>query len=243
MELHNTVEEIILSKVEDIFSTIEKEGNPENFCTCSQCRIDTACYVLNRTPPHYIVSNRGAARVQQVTIERQQREADITALIYEGLKRVSHNQRPNFQHAPASGEGLKNPNNPVFNIPTIVGRLFDGNNFAPLSNVRVELRHKGDLVAMKDANWQNPYNLVANTAGTFTFWPVSIPAESANDHKVFEFAVRVEASQFETLTHFFKVPVISEFQTANTFTLGRTLKLPDLYMFPPGEAEKNGYLD
>jgi hypothetical protein len=37
--------------------------------------------------------------------------------------------------------------------------------------------------------------------------------------------------------------VISEFQASPSFNLGRTFKLPDLYMFPPGEAEKNGYLD
>jgi competence protein ComFB len=51
----------------------------------------------------------------------------------------------------------------------------------------------------------------------------------------------VEAPEFETLIHYFKIPVISEVLMAASFTLGRTFKLPDLYMFPPGEAEKNGY--
>jgi competence protein ComFB len=243
MELHNTAEDIILPRVKDIFDTLEKEGNSEKFCTCNQCRMDTACYVLNRTQPHYIVSNRGAARVQQETIERQQKEADIAALIYEGLKRVSHNQRPNFSHASADTDAGIGFNKPVFNIPTVVGRLFDGNNFAPLSNVVIELRYNSELVKMKDPNWQNPYNLVANTAGTFTFWPTPILAETLEERRVFEFSLKVEAPHLETLTHFFKIPVISEIQTAKTFTLGRTFKLPDLYMFPPGEAEKNGYLD
>jgi competence protein ComFB len=84
MELHNTMEDLIIARVGDIFDTITKEGNPANYCTCTQCRIDTACYVLNRTQPHYIISNRGVARVQQETHENQQKLADITTLVYEG---------------------------------------------------------------------------------------------------------------------------------------------------------------
>jgi competence protein ComFB len=95
---------------------------------------------------------------------------------------------------------------------------------------------------MKDANWQNPFTLVPNTEGTFTFWPEPIPTSTINEHKIFEYSIKVEAPKFDTFIHFFKIPVISEGQAASSFTMGRTFKLPDLYMFPPGEAEKNGYL-
>jgi competence protein ComFB len=230
--------------VEEVFANIIKEGNTGNFCTCSQCRLDTACYALNRTSPRYIISNRGAARAELETIARQQSEADITTLIYEGLKRVNHNQRPFFNHSEdALAAGASEKRAPVFNIPSVVGRLFDGSNFAPVSNVKIELRRNGDLVPMKDKNWQNPYNLVSQTEGTFVFWPVPIPAESADLHKIFEYSIKIEGQDFEPLTHFFKIPVMSEIQSASSFSLERTFKLPDLYMFPPGEAEKNGYLD
>jgi competence protein ComFB len=243
MELHNTVEDSIINQVKEIFDSLEKNGNPENFCTCDQCRMDTSCYVLNRTEPNYIVSNRGVTRVQQESIERQQREADSVALVWEGLKRVNHNQRPNAAHKIHNTAGVAGANNPVFNIPTIVGRLFNGGNFAPLADVKVELLRNGDLVATKDNNWPNPFNLVSNTEGSFTFWPEPIPAASLDEHRSFEYSIRVESPDFETLHHFFKIPVISEVQTASSFSLGRTFKLPDLYIFPPGEAEKNGYLD
>jgi competence protein ComFB len=242
MKLHNIAEDLIIRQVEDIFSAFEKEGNPEGFCTCDQCRMDTACYALNRIAPHYIVSNRGAARAEQETIERQQLDADITALIWEGLKRVNHHQRPTASHKAhdvfdASGH------EPVFNIPTIVGRLFNGNNFSPMADVKVELLKDGKIVTMRDSNWQNPYCLVSNTEGTFTFWPSPVPAAAPEERKSFEYSIRVESPDFDTLHHFFKLPVISEFRAAFSFNLGRTFKLPDLYMFPPGEAEKNGYLD
>jgi competence protein ComFB len=237
MEIHNTTEDLVFAKVEAIFDSIAREGNPENFCLCYQCRMDTACYVLNRTEPRYIVSNRGVARVEQENMERQQKDADIVALVHEGLKRINHNQRPNVRHqggaVPAAG------NTPVFNIPTIVGRLFNGTNFAPLSDVKVELHRGGELVSMKDNNWQNPYTLVANTEGTFTFWPNPIPAEKADLRKIFEYSIKVEAPNLESLNHFFKIPVISEIQSAASYSMGRTFKLPDLYMFPPGGDEED----
>ena len=243
MELHNTVEDTVISRVDEIFAVINKEGNAEKFCTCSQCRMDVICYALNRITPHYILSNRGASRVQSESIERQQQVADITALVYEGLKRVNHNQRPNFAHtAGEKGAGLE-PCLPMFNIPTIMGRLFSGNNFAPLSDADIELLFDGQPVSMKDRNWQNPCRLVSNTEGNFSFWPTPVEAPSVGEHKIFEFSLKVSAPEFEELIHYFKIPVASEIQAAYSFSLERTFKLPDLYMFPPGEAEQNRCLD
>ncbi|MDR0732370.1 MAG: late competence development ComFB family protein [Treponema sp.] len=234
MELHNTAEDLVLAQISEIFTNIEKSDNPDHLCTCNQCRMDTACYVLNRTSPHYIVSNRGAARVEQETIERQQLDADIVALIYEGIRRVNHNVRP--IHGIKQAETDKR-NTPMFNIPAIVGRMFNGSNFAPVAGINVELFRNGELVPMKDNNWQNPYTLVPNTEGTFTFWPNPIPAGESNLHEVFEFNVKVESEEFETLNHFFKIPVISDAHIVSSFSLSHTIKLPDLYLFPPGNDE------
>jgi competence protein ComFB len=236
MELHNTTEDVVLTRIVEIFESIEKGSNPDNLCTCDQCRLDTACYVLNRTTPHYIVSNRGVARVQQETLRKQQQDADVVSLIYEGIRRVNHNQRPTAVHGGKQAE-TNSQSSPVFNIPTIVGRVFNGSDFAPVAGVKVELFHNGDLVGMKDNNWQNPCALVPNTEGTFTFWPNPIPAEEGNMHRVFEFTIRIESPEYETVNHFFKIPVISEGRAANSFSLVRTVKLPDLYLFPPGNED------
>jgi competence protein ComFB len=238
MGIHNITEDIVFSKMEEIFDSISKEGNPDRLCLCYQCRMDTACYVLNRVEPRYIISNRGVARAEQENLERQQKDVDVVSLIYEGLKRVNHNQRPNIIHERNSAASAIS-NTPVFNIPTIVGRLFNGVNFAPLSNVKIELYHNGELVPMKDNNWQNPYYIVPNTEGTFTFWPVSIPAQAVDIHKIFEYSVKIETPDFEPLNHFFKIPMISEIQSAASFSLGRIFKLPDLYMFPPGGDDED----
>ena len=239
MEFHNTVEDTVIARVNEIFNALEK-GNPGKFCTCNQCRMDIICYALNRMPPHYIVSNRGASRVQWESFERQQQAADITAMVHEGLKKVNHNQRPYFEHSAEAEKTIRHLDRPVFNIPTIMGRLFNGNNFSPISNLDVELLRNGELVPMKDGNWQNPCSIVPNTEGTFSFWPAGVEASNVNENMIFEYSLRVESGEFETLIHFFDVPVISEIQAASSFTLNRTFKIPDLYMFPPGEAEQNG---
>jgi competence protein ComFB len=241
MDIHNTTEDIVFSSIKTIFSEIQKSGNVEKFCLCEQCQLDTVCYVLNRMEPHYIVSNRGITRIEQDSVTWQQVEADIASLIYRGLRVVNHNQRPTAPHdgsaVEAAGTG------PAFDIPVIVGRLFDGVTFAPLSGVTVRLCGSGGSVSMRNLNWQNPFTLVSNTPGTFTFWPAPVPAVAADIHETFEYSLKIEAPGYETLIHFFKIPTVSLVQTPYSYSLDRTFKLPDLYLFPPGEAEKNGYVD
>jgi competence protein ComFB len=93
---------------------------------------------------------------------------------------------------------------------------------------------------MRDPNWQNPYTLVPNTAGNFTFWPASVNAETASDHKIFEYSMKVEAPDYEPITHFFKVTATSKALSSIAFSMERTFKLPDLYLFPPGEGKQDG---
>ena len=238
MEIHNISEDIVFNSVQKIIESIKKENNPDGLCLCDQCRMDTICYVLNRTEPRYVVSNRGITRIEQDWAGRQQIEADIAALVYKGFRLVNHNQRPTTDHsASESSEDLST--RPVFNIPTIVGRLFDGETFAPLSGVTVELHCGGKIVPMRNRNWQNPFTLVDNTPGTYTFWPAPVPAETVEINQIFEYSLLIKSPQYETMTHFFSLPSVSNVQNQHSHS-DKTFKLPDLYLFPPGEAEQNG---
>ncbi|MDR2717959.1 MAG: late competence development ComFB family protein [Treponema sp.] len=240
MEIHNVSEEVVFNSVNKIFEIIRKEGNKEGLCLCEQCKIDTMCYSLNRIMPHYIVSNRGMARMEQDWAGKQQVEADIAALVYKGLGVVNHNQRPTALHDETITEN-KVLTEPAFYIPTIIGRLFDGETFAPIAGVTVELRSNGELVPMRNRNWQNPFTLVTNTPGTYTFWPAPVPAHTLDVHGTFEYSLKIESPQYESLTHFFKIPAISSMLVAySSVSMDRTFKLPDLYLFHPGEAEING---
>ncbi|MDR2394695.1 MAG: late competence development ComFB family protein [Treponema sp.] len=236
MGLYNINEDKVTAAVNSIFDRIEKEGNPQKICTCSQCRTDTMCYVLNRMEPHYVVSNRGLARIEKEAITYQQKEADIVSLIYEGINQIHHRLRPFATHSNTE-EPCEIEHTPAFMVPGIIGRIFNGMNFAPLEEAQIELRREELLVSMVDSNWQNPYNLVRSIPGIFTFLPAPLPATSKGIHQKLGFSLSIKASGFEALLHSFEVPVMSEMLRTTFFSMERIFRLPDMYMFPSGEEE------
>jgi competence protein ComFB len=238
MDIHNISEDNVITAVKEIFDAVKKQGNPDKLCLCEQCKLDTICYTLNRIEPRYFVSNRGLTRVDRDGSERHQAHADITALVYKGLKQVNHNLRPTAAHDGTLPESIVGKLS--FDIPTIVGRLFDGETFAPVSGVTVRLFCNNEVVPMRNTNWQNPYTLVANTPGAYTFWPAPVPAAMVDTHQIFEYSIVIESDRYDPLHHFFKIPAVSTFQSEHSYFTNRTFKLPDLYLFSPGEAEQNG---
>jgi competence protein ComFB len=242
-EIHNVMEDLVYNQVEAICDQIEANGgrgkDGHEICTCRQCRQDIACYVLNRAKPRYVRSNRGVARVERTVESDSQALADIAVLVNEGVDQVSRNKRGSADHQ-GHEAAAKVPEKPVYNIPTIVGRLFNGGNFEPIYEGEVSLCYRGGLAAMKDANWQNPCQIVPNTEGNFTFWPDVVDAEEAGVRTVFGFSLTIKSPGMETIEHFFNIPVTSEVRAASAFTLERVFRLPDIYMFEPGEAEQNG---
>jgi competence protein ComFB len=237
MDIHNANEDIVFNTVQKIFDEIQNSGNPDKYCLCYQCRTDTICFTLNRIEPHYIVSNRGFTRIDPTSIKSQQLEADITSLIYKGLRLVNHNQRPTAPHDGSNVPSHK-INHPLFDIPTIAGRIFNGISFEPIVGIEVSLYCEGDLIQMRNNNWQNPFTMVASTPGAYSFWPAPITAETPEVTKEFQFSLRVKSPDYEPLSHFFSLSATSRFHTAHSYTLNRTYKLPDLYIFPPDNEEQ-----
>jgi len=210
VDIHNTNEDLVFNMVQVIFDEIQASGNPENYCLCYQCRVDTICFTLNRIEPNYIVSNRGFSRSELSGVKRQQTEADITTLIYKGLRLVNHNQRATAPHDGSQGN-LFRMNQPMFDIPTISGRIFNGATFEPITNIDVLLYCEGELVAMRNSNWQNPYTMVPATPGVFSFWPAQVSAPTPEVVKEFKFTIKINSPDYEPLNHFFPLQAISKF--------------------------------
>lgn len=238
MEIHNITEDLVMKTVNDVFDEIERTKGDDGPCTCYQCRLDAACYVLNRIPARYVVSSRGVARAETETMERQQEGADVVSLVTEAVHRISKSLRPHFEHA-SRREGPKGPEGPVYNFPTIIGRIFNGLDFSPFVDIEATLIRDGEPVAMIDPNWQNPYRLVASSPGTFSFWPAPIMAESEGAPRKFGFMLAVSAPGFEDLRYGFEIPLASEKSASAAFSMQRTHKIQDLYLFPPGEDEES----
>lgn len=230
MEIRNLMEEAVLGVVDELFAAEERDKGL-GFCTCGQCRLDVACYVLNRIKPEYIVSSRGLAYSERDFLEKVQKRADIISLAKDGWARVSHQPRPTADHA-SRRVTQDLPAGPAFNLPTIMGRAFNGPNFEPLSEGEVRLFVDGAEAAMVDPNWQNPFTLAQATAGTYIFWPRPFTASREGQERRFAFEVRVLVPGLEPLSHFFELEIAADREAKGEFSLQRTHKLPDLYLFP-----------
>ena len=237
MEIRNLMENSVRTLVDELFA-IEGREKRIGFCTCGQCRLDVACYVLNRVKPEYIVSSRGLAYSEKEGLDKVQRRADIITLIREGWGKVSHAPRLTADHI--SGRAIAPlPLGPVYNYPTIMGRVFDGRTFAPLGEGNVRLLAEGEEVPMIDPNWSNPFILATGTAGTYIFWPRPETCSDMSKQKSMTFEILVDVPGLERLSHFIELSLVPDHEARSDFSLQHVSKVPDLYLFPEGQAEQN----
>ncbi len=229
MEIQNLMEEVVFGVVDELFA-IEDRDHSLGFCTCPQCRLDVVCYVLNRVKPQYIVSSRGLAYRERDFLEKVQLRADLIVRAKEGWAQVEHNQRPNIDHSVKKVRDL--PEGPVFNIPAIMGRAFNGVNFAPIAEGTATLLLDGEHCRMMDANWQNPFIFAKATAGNFILRPRAISAASVGERRHLSFELRIVAPDLEPLSHHFELDVEAGSEVKEGLSLQDVHKTPDLCLFP-----------
>jgi len=231
MRIHNFLEEVVLDKIEEILAECQKEYSPEKLALANEYKLDIACYVLNRLSPIYLVSGRGLAYLDLDYLDKLQRDADLVALIHQGIERITAIKRPHYHHV-KNKKDLTDLKNYYFNFPVIKGRIFSSVNFEPLYNIEVELLHNHQTVEMIDVDWQNPYHIVANTPGNFYFWPKPVPAPHAEAILASEFELKASVKGFEELRHFFIIEVKAEEGYKDFFRLNNIYCLKDLYLLP-----------
>ena len=229
MKVHNLMEDIVAEAVNQVFAE-EEQDRKRGFCTCYQCRTDVACYVLNRIEPQYMFSGRGLAHLKTDYQKNLQKMADLVGHINDGIKKVSAAKRPHFNHE--GDHELAVPPGPLFNFPAIMGRIFNGTNFEPLTEIAVSLRSTGSLSAMINPNWQNPCIISEKTAGAYIFWPYPVQAAEERETRSFEFEVSTERTIFEEMRYFFTLELTSEQNFNDSILLQKSFELEDLYLFP-----------
>lgn len=227
MRVHNLVKDLVVQKVEELFSE-SAELKKAGLDLDQASKFDVVCYVLNRTPPQYVVSGRGIAHSETADYQRKvQQLADITRLVREGIESVARHRRER-----AEGNFGPERNGPFFNFPSIIGRMFNGVNFEPIHDVTVGLYQNGQLVKVIDPNWQNPYKLVLNTAGTYLFWPHPQEAGPEEKTRAVEFELRVDDLRYEPLHYFFTLTVQADPDFVDFVNTTASTRLKDLYLFP-----------
>lgn len=225
MEIRNAMEALVQRAVADACA----DRVVVNRCVTEQCQIDVQCYVLNRLPPRYVSSSRGVAHLMRELEHDQQLQIDVMRLVKEGIDRVSAVQRAYY--GTSEGHGYE-PGMPLFNFPTVKGRILHGATFETLADAEVELFFEGERAPMFDERWQNPYRIAEATAGTFLFWPAPQPADEHGTERVFSCSVVARLEGFAPLEHGFNITLRSETAVHDAITLDNDLQLTDLYLFP-----------
>jgi competence protein ComFB len=233
MEIHNLMEDKVLEMIAEICDS-EAETKANGYCTSEQCRLDAACFVLNRIPQRYVTSGRGFAYLESDFNENQQLQVDIVTLCHDGLRRVSTIQR-SFYEGDQTIHQTSKPG-PHFTFPLIKGRLFNGITFEPIVGLEIKIRFNKELVPMIDSRWPNPYSVVGNTPGTYLFWPRPVEAEYEGEEKEFELVI--ESSAYEPFFHYFTLPIRAEDLSAKSaLKPNRDFNLTDLFLIPRGIEE------
>lgn len=232
MQVHNMMEDLVEKMVNEVFDEKAAAGFP--LAGCYQCRLDVICYVLNRIKPEYLISGRGLAHYEKDYQTHVQKNADIAALINEGIHKIETRQRPYYTSIPPEEDSTA-IKGPVFNLPAITGRLLHGTTFEPLRDIHIALLENENPVPMIDYTWQNPYYLVESTRGNFTFLPRPLPAKKEGETREFSLEIRVQAESYTSLRHFVELRLEAQQEVHESFSIENIIQIGELYLFPESQ--------
>ncbi len=238
MQVYNIMEELVLETVNEVFEEKGEQGFP--LAECEQCRLDVACYALNRLQPEYLISGRGVVHVENELRQNFQKRADIAALVNEGIRIITKTQRPYYEDSAAAApeEKIESRKGSFFNFPAILGTILNGKTFEPAENMDVFLYQDGSLVSMIDRSWPNPYFVVRSTRGSFSFWPKPVKASRKGEHRTFSFEIHAEQEGCQPIRHFLELHLAAVDEYCTTFSMERSEKIGNLYIFPKASEEE-----
>lgn len=237
MKIFNVMEDLVMETVNEIFEERGSSGFP--LADCEQCRLDVACFALNRLQPEYLISGRGVVHVENELRENFQKRADIVALVNEGIGTISRTRRPYYNDPGSQQSDSTQPEKGAyFNFPAILGTILNGKTFEPVENINVVLLKGENPVEMMDRSWQNPYFIVRSTRGSFSFWPKPVKAARRGEKRTFCYEIRAELEGFKTIKHFIEFSLQAEDAYTNTFSMEHAQKIGNLHLFDLASEEE-----
>ncbi|HBD95501.1 MAG: hypothetical protein A2015_08035 [Spirochaetes bacterium GWF1_31_7] len=230
MDVHNIVEDLVKRFLNDILN--EKK----DICKCEQCRLDMACYILNKTKPMYVVSSRGIIHSENNKRESNQADIDILSLVKEAVDVIS--RTPRHTDDSIEEQQLIQSSTPqdkhIFVFPAIVGRIIDSDTLNPISNATVFLYQSNSEipVTMFNHRWENPIQLLPKMDGTFSFWPKPEKATNNGIQKSFQMNIEIKWNNNSSLRKFFEITSISSENSGEVNLSDRVYRLDDIYVSP-----------
>jgi competence protein ComFB len=236
MEIRNLMEDKVLTTLLEICENDETTGK-HLYCTSEQCRLDAACYVLNRIPQRYVTSGRGFAYLEADFQDNTQLQVDVVTLCHEGLRRVTNIQRSFYsEEQEISTEPLEGF---FYNFPLIKGRVLNGITFEPAIDLEISIVCDCQPISMIDSRWPNPYSVVGNTPGTYLFWPRPLTCDKEGEEKTFEMALHIQSEAYEDFHHYFTLTLRSSAVLAKSaLSPKRDFQIQDLFIIPKGIVDE-----
>jgi len=232
------MEDVILQYLDEILS------QKEDICKCEQCRLDMACYALNKVKPMYVVSSRGVVHTENRKRLDYQNDIDTFSIVAEGVDIVSKTKR----HGGAFSEksSVEKTDNDIeqiqgdffFNFPQIIGRILDSDAVDVIDTASITLNYgtNDDVAVMFNDRWANPLSLVSQMQGVFSFWIVPKISKKNGYKETFQFNIKIEKEGYETIRKFFEIEVVSS-NFVNKYVNDNSYYLEDIYLFPEGLGE------
>ncbi len=233
MEIHNTMEDVVLRYLDEFLKA------KKDICKCDQCRLDMACFALNKIRPLYVASGRGVVHTEFNKRQNAQNDIDVLSTISEAVTVISSTRR----HENDKPVELKDDNyndygnfetegNFFYNFSQIVGRVLDAENMLPLSDVKVELFSSLDNkhARMFSKRWKNPLTIVEAMKGIFNFWPEPVLTNQDGIQTDFQYSIRVSCEGYESLMRTFDIRVISSSKLKRSINKDNIYYLEDIYL-------------
>lgn len=199
IELKNIIEDIVLDLID---GTDEARAGLLN----KNQKREIAAFVLNRTKPMYITSNKGFTN-SIVTVQKDpQLAADIMMNISQAVK-VVRKSYPGDKEADNLIEEL-DKEKMYYIIPKVYGKILSSRNLMPVGNAVVTLNINGQPARNLFGLWKNPTEILPQDEGIFSFAPLPETAEPPYDRKVFalELAIEIDGRRFNKILSYESQP-------------------------------------
>jgi hypothetical protein len=238
MRLKNYNEDLVLDTVKIVLKDRRDVRASRSFM------LDVAAYVLNRTPPKYITSERGfthevlqAGPGEDSEGQRLVNIIELITHVNRAIEVVTRRRRGETTsrakgRTAAGPEGNGRPITYFYNMPHIFGRIVDARDGKPVISAEATLWIDDKIAAPAETGWLNPYLTNEQTGGYFSFWPRVETGES--DSLRMQLTIGFEHERYEPLKFRRNVKVPGEFFIYDYIRGDKLLDVGTLVMQPVG---------
>lgn len=239
MRLKNYNEDLVLDTVKIVLKDRADVRPTRSFL------LDVAAYVLNRTPPKYITSERGFTReVVQATGNGNgegRRLVNVIELITCVNRAIDVVARRRREGAPSrAGRTIPSPAADsgearltyFYNMPHIFGRIVDARDGKPVISAEATLWINDKMAPPAETGWRNPFFTNKQTSGYFSFWPQVETGET--DSMRIQMRIGFQHDGYEPLSYKKSLKVPGEFFVYDYIRGDKLFDVGTLTMQPAG---------